>query len=466
MSFQTQLWPTVFWKVWSAGRRMIRQRQTVEGVPGGAEDSQRGDALLEKRIGLPWAATTSIDKSAIVPEKWVDFLLIGAVVSTLFSIFVSGVLFGLTLIFWGWDCSKKERIVLRLPPFAPFLGIYVGMVLVSIAFSPDFVESVWYLKKFVKFVAVLLLFTYLDARKVRIALYWIYGLAGASALWALVQYLGLKNVHLLNRIDGFMSHWMTFSGQMMLVTVSLVAFLLRGDKEELPGWLRTLFWALVPLLLVTIILTYTRSAWVGTILGIAVILALTRTKWLLFAAAGVVLLFVLLPGTFHERLYSAFDREDTTTRGRIELARTGWRLVETSPWTGVGPRLVPRAALQERQDREVPPEVFQHLHNNVLQIAAELGLLSLAAWLALWTRILWDLFGFFRRSLDPFALSLTVGALGLLAAFHFMGLFEYNFGDSEVAILLFFLLTAPYVAAREDETQHSRSYSGRVHTEH
>jgi hypothetical protein len=47
--------------------------------------------------------------------------------------------------------------------------------------------------------------------------------------------------------------------------------------------------------------------------------------------------------------------------------------------------------------------------------------------------------------------SLALGGLASLAAFLTAGFFEYNFGDSEVLILLLFLVTAPYVVSRDQK---------------
>ena len=46
---------------------------------------------------------------------------------------------------------------------------------------------------------------------------------------------------------------------------------------------------------------------------------------------------------------------------------------------------------------------------------------------------------------------LSLSGLACLIAFLCAGLFEYNYGDSEVLILLLFMLTAPYVANRKQD---------------
>ena len=84
-------------------------------------------------------------------------------------------------------------------------------------------------------------------------------------------------------------------------------------------------------------------------------------------------------------------------------------------------------------------------HNNVIQIGAELGLLGLGFWLAIW--ISW--FVRVKRSYarldesDRANRTVIAGCLAAMVAFQVMGLFEYNMGDSEVAFLALFVFALP-----------------------
>jgi O-antigen ligase len=86
-----------------------------------------------------------------------------------------------------------------------------------------------------------------------------------------------------------------------------------------------------------------------------------------------------------------------------------------------------------------------HLHNNVLQLAAERGLPGLAffAWwagaavLAAWREA--------RRGGGAWA---SAAVLAALAAVLLAGLFEYNLGDSEVLMLVLLLTAVPFALAK------------------
>jgi O-antigen ligase len=372
---------------------------------------------------------------------------LASIISSLVSVFLFGALLGLAILVWLWDCFRRRRLVLKVPPFYWLLFAFLGLVAVSILTSPDPLASVPYLKKFIKLLSFALVYTYVTRDQLRRALGCLLLLAGLSAFWGLAQYFWFKNVTLLSRIDGFMSHWMTFSGQMMICAVITLALLLaaRRHLRTAPSVQLGLL-ILFPLFCGATLLTFTRSAWLGLASGCVVLLALSRLRW---AAAGFAFLlatFLLLPGSFHSRLISSFDRNDTTTRGRLELFQAGIDLVREHPWTGVGPRLVQRAAAREANG-EFPDWMYQHLHNNVLQIAAELGLPALLAWLAVWVKILVDLL-LMSRSSDELTRAMSWSGIGVVVSVQLMGLFEYNFGDSEIVALTLFTVTAAYLVRR------------------
>ena len=89
-----------------------------------------------------------------------------------------------------------------------------------------------------------------------------------------------------------------------------------------------------------------------------------------------------------------------------------------------------------------------HLHNNLLQIAAERGLLGLTAWL--WLMIALVIGGWrVLRHAGAFGAGgpEARAALAGMAAFLTMGLFEYNFSDSEVLMILLYAVSLPFAAS-------------------
>jgi O-antigen ligase len=128
--------------------------------------------------------------------------------------------------------------------------------------------------------------------------------------------------------------------------------------------------------------------------------------------------------------------------------KTSLRLIGENPWFGVGPKNVAREAPRYRGSDAFPDWMYQHMHNNLLQIAAERGIPGLLLWICFMIRLAWDAWQLFARSrlatASREATMAATAALACWAALMVSGLFEYNFGDSEVLALFLFFVAAPY----------------------
>jgi O-antigen ligase len=124
-------------------------------------------------------------------------------------------------------------------------------------------------------------------------------------------------------------------------------------------------------------------------------------------------------------------------------------LIEDHPWFGVGYKNVRQEAPRYRGkgSDEFPDWMYQHMHNNFLQIAAERGIPGLLIWMWFMLRLAWDALRVYRARPGGSRESLIIStaALGAWVAFLIAGLLEYNFGDSEVLTLFLFIMSAPYV---------------------
>ena len=81
----------------------------------------------------------------------------------------------------------------------------------------------------------------------------------------------------------------------------------------------------------------------------------------------------------------------------------------------------------------------------------ERGVPGLAAWIAIWVAF----FGVSVRTLarvpkgDEDARALVLGPMAAIAAFLVAGLFEYNFGDTEVLLVAVALMALPFTVASD-----------------
>jgi O-antigen ligase len=200
----------------------------------------------------------------------------------------------------------------------------------------------------------------------------------------------------------------------------------------------------MPALLVSLVLSFTRSAMAGTAAGIAVLLLMKDFR--LVALLPVVLAGVLAiaPTALTNRIYSTFDLADLTILDRAAMLQAGAAIVTDHPLTGVGPDQIREVYPAYRVPWAVQAS-NPHLHNVPMQIAAERGLPALAAWLWFIGLLVVSLVPLMKRGRHR---ALTSAALSAVAAMLAAGMFEYNFGDSEFLMLFLVLVTLPFAAER------------------
>ena len=242
-----------------------------------------------------------------------------------------------------------------------------------------------------------------------------------------------------NRIMGTLSHWMTFSGLTMAAGCLLLGFLLeeRGARR----WLGLA--AVLPL--AAMVLTFTRSAYVGTLAAAALYLAIRRPRGLLLLVPALLVVFFLLPAPIRTRVTSIASLDDRT-KDRIAMVHAGVRMIRESPLFGLGPEMVKRYYTLYR-DPDAPQWEVPHLHDNALQIAAASGLFAAAAYLALMALFFTRTISRLRRETRPDRAALLAGALLAGTALFVAGFFEYNFGDTEVEMATLIVLAIPFSGA-------------------
>jgi len=228
------------------------------------------------------------------------------------------------------------------------------------------------------------------------------------------------------------------------------------------------------LLVLALILSLTRNTWAGAIAGIMVLILMRRPRAVVLVIAAVLILYAVSPGLIKRRVQSTLD----TTDPRFHVYLTALHVIHDHPWFGVGPKNVKYEAPKYKEEKDFPEGLkkivallsdpakyqeeekeykdwlYQHMHNNFLQIAAETGIPGLILWLWLMIRLLCDALRCYRyargntfssgdalRREALIASSAAIaGWVGLMVA----GLAEYNFGDSEVLTLFLFVVSAPY----------------------
>jgi putative inorganic carbon (HCO3(-)) transporter len=316
-------------------------------------------------------------------------------------------------------------------------ALFLLLVLASAVFSKDPFRS---LKPLPELFLFLLLPITMDlaesAARIRTIFLAIAAIGVLEAVVGLSQYVqGGDDIH--NRIRGSLFHYMTFSGLMIVSGCLLLGLLLEARRK----WRRAGLLCVLPF--GAMLLSFTRNAYVGVVLAILAYLVLRRPRGLLLFVPILVLVFLLAPAEIKGRITSIADPTDETNRDRLAMARAGWRMIGDHPIFGLGPEMVKPYYVLYRDD-DAPRWRVPHLHNNPLQIAAASGLFAAAAYLAILALFFARAVFLFRRERDPERSALWAGAFLSVAALTVAGLFEYNFGDTEVLMPTLLILAMPF----------------------
>jgi hypothetical protein len=258
-------------------------------------------------------------------------------------------------------------------------------------------------------------------------------LAGAFALATLKAILGLIELaaHLGSPIEGLAQltyYEPTANWLIMIAVLAVFAAVLARAKPPL--------WMLVasPLLMACLLLSYRRSFWIGTVLGLLLVLLLGTSpvgRRLLIPAGLAVAVAIWLLGSIHfQDQIPIVKRATSLAPAKLEAnAEDRYRLDERAdvlaeirahPIAGLG-MTIPWAATAQTLPLEgaAGPESREYVHFAVLWFWLKLGVLGLCAYVGMMVGSMWVAWQAWRRSSEPllraFALASLCGMAGLLA---------------------------------------------------
>ncbi|MGH9674932.1 MAG: O-antigen ligase family protein [Bryobacteraceae bacterium] len=381
------------------------------------------------------------------------YLTMGSLAAALFSIAICHAMLALSV---AALLASGEK--LRLPPIKLPLILFMALTLVSLALSDDPAAGRPQIRKFFVFLTLLVVSSCVrDLFQMRaLVLIWS-AVATLSSTYALAQFqrkvegaraggYDFYQFYVADRITGFMGHWMTFAGEMMIVLLLLAALLLFGGRV---GYR----WALAGggvLIAAAIVLSFTRSVWPGVAAGGIYLLWHWRRRALLALPVLAAVCFLAAPASLRTRVVSAFQPNGQldSNQHREVLRATGWRMIRAHPLFGVGPMMVKEKFLEF-----IPPDAprpvpnawwYEHLHNTYVHYAAERGVPAALALLWLMGKALWD----FARAAPVVREGAFIvrGAIAVILGVLVGGLWEVNLGDSEVLGMFLATVSCGYTA--------------------
>jgi len=395
---------------------------------------------------------------------------------TVFGLALSNILLGLTLALAPRALAARRVRWQVLQPVLLPMGFYLVFLTASILLSYDVRTSLF---SFGETFAMATLYLgpglVRGERELRRLIDGMIVVAALIALRGLSQYLWIGFGELDERIRGPFSHYMTFSGVLLICDVLLVTQMVCGRAAR-SVWR----WGALALINAALVGTMTRGAWVA--LGGALLCLLAAygrrggrrrpgpagepreasreppraphhrgRRYAAICAMALLAVFLAAPPSVLRRASSIFDLRDPSNYDRLCMLDAGLHMIAERPFVGLGPDMVDHRYEIYRQPT-APRYWVPHLHNSFLEIAAERGLPSLAAYL-------WMMIAGVRLALRRYRAEgglageraeLYLGSVLALLAFNLAGLFENNWGDAEVKRLALFALMMPFCLALAD----------------
>jgi O-antigen ligase len=242
------------------------------------------------------------------------------------------------------------------------------------------------------------------------------------------------------KAQGTLGHYVDFAEILTQIGCLTLALLLAIDPRH--RTLRLLLAMALVALTATLFLTETRAA-MGALAtgGFLSVLLLTQKRTRTWAVVALVL-FIAASGLwiYHTRGSLAFGDRDPGTQFRAMMWQDGFRLIAQHPWFGVGMETIRNHWMQWHIRAFTYFHDESHFHNDMIQIAVERGLLTMAAWL--WFVVAYIVFlvrlVFRARQRSRFAAGVAAGVLAGFVALQLTSVVHYNLGIESVVMMLFF----------------------------
>jgi len=236
------------------------------------------------------------------------------------------------------------------------------------------------------------------------------------------------------RVSGFTRHFLTYAEQMQIFGLVCFGGLLVAVRSRRSLWPSLLLFAIFSSAL---LLTASRAVIASFLLAMLITAAFAGGRraalWTLAAAVliGVCALGVLLSA----RTPDATRLVDDSSSRRLAYMRAGLHVIPQHPLLGVGTD----SHKLHWQEWGFPGNYITHTHSTPIQIAMDRGLPALACLCWLFGAMLVMMWRGYRSVVDGdnyLKAALYLGTFGALIGFVASSLVNYNFGDSEVVMLM------------------------------
>ncbi len=260
-------------------------------------------------------------------------------------------------------------------------------------------------------------------------------------LSAKTQLLSLYNF----RAHGSRSWAQTYSEGLLMALPASIFLLLHSKKK--------FFYPII--LFVSIFLgiffSYVRMVWISTaiLMGTIFLMYIKRLKNLVYVIVAVSVL-VVISNIFMDMRRSILKRAtDFNDPVRITMWKTSFEIFKDYPLLGVGLKNIKKVYPYYYQKLNLPREFYKlsHLHSTFIHILVERGIIGFLAFLYLFAAYFYYGIKKAKYVIEEEKLFIY-GCLFAILGFLLSGLTEHTYGDSEIQMIMWFLMALTFYKSR------------------
>jgi O-antigen ligase len=370
-------------------------------------------------------------------DKVISFSLISFVCFSFFSISLTQISCGVGGLAWMAKCYLTQSWGKQsFPLIIPFL-LFVLACLVAVVGAVDFSGSYTSLKRLLEILVFFWAVNCIKSEEQRENLSLLLIISATLSTLTGFYTAWENGITIMARAEGTMSVYMTYAGLMMLALLVASGKLIFAPKEN--KWLGPS----IIMMAVCLLLTFTRQAWLGVLAGIFFLIWFRKKILIWFMPVVLGVIFFISPTDIKRRIDSLSNWKDYNIQIRLALWKGGWLVFKDHPLTGCGFKCID-VVNQDYPDPTGNIKKLRGLHNNFIQLAVDTGLFGVISWISIWVIYFMTLYWrLVSKPGDSACRRDTMASAAAVIGFLVAGLFETNFYDAEVSMLLYFIMALP-----------------------
>ncbi len=224
-----------------------------------------------------------------------------------------------------------------------------------------------------------------------------------------------------------------FAEYLLLLLPFATACMLRRERLRA----KVLFVTATVLMLICLVFTWSRGAWLGFLLGMLLFFVIFSKKTVLILLGGILaspFLSLLVPGAVAERFLSIGNLAESSVSYRISAWYGVVELLKNTWWCGIGvggaafEAVYPSVALAGTQ-------AIKHAHSIYLQLLAELGIAGLLVFLLIVFLFVQNCFEYLLRVNRREERGYVIAGIAAVAAMLVMGITDHIWYDARIFLL-------------------------------